>query len=208
MILLKQAPGQFRYTFHIPVALDQLQENSLIDLISQQLEKNNFPDPIKELVSISNPKNIEYITFYIHRAIVSDSSSFPVVANLHTKDEDNSTKIQPPWHRDRVVLVGDAAHAMPNFAAQGLNQGLEDAFTIAELIGQLAILDKLDDVEAIKKVLNKYDNIRRPLIEYVQQVTMSGLIYSSNHKEVDKYKQKIYARDFEKIKDNLCTSQI
>ena len=197
MILLNESPGQFRYTIHLPVSLNQLQENSRIYLILQQLENNNFPNAIKELVSISNPTNMEHLTFYIHRAIVSDSLSFPATANLHTKD--NSTTMQPPWHIGRVVLVGDAAHGMPNFAAQGVNQGLEDAFTIAELISKLAISDQLNDIEAIQEVFNKYENIRRPLMEYVQKITMSGLIYSTNHKELDKYKQQIYARDFEEI---------
>ena len=197
MILVSESPGQFRYIIHIPVALNQLQENSRIDLTLQHLENNNFPNAIKKLVSISDPTNIDHVTFYIHRATVSDSLSFPTTANLHT--EDNSTKMQPPWHIGRVVLVGDAAHGMPNFAAQGLNQGWEDAFTIAELISKLGILDKLNDIEAIQEVFNKYENIRRPLIEYVQKITMSGLIYSTNQKELDKYKQQIYARDFEEM---------
>ena len=197
MILFSQSPRQFRYTFHLPVSLNQLQENSQIDLILQQLENNNFPNAIKELVSISNPKNMEHMIFYIHRAIVSDSLSFPATANLHT--EVNSTKIQPPWHIGKVLLIGDAAHGMPNFAAQGLNQGLEDAFTIAELISKLASVDQLDDIEAIEKVFNQYENIRRTLIEYVQKVTMSGLIYSTNHEEVENYRQQIYGRDLQKI---------
>lgn len=203
IILLKDSPSQLRYTVHLPVSLNEVQENSLIDLILEQLDNNNFPKLIKELVLMSNPANMKYLTFYIHRTIFSDYLSFPSTANLRIKD--NSTTTQAPWHIGRVVLVGDAAHGMPNFAAQGVNQGFEDAFTIAELISQLAILNKLDDIEAIQKVFNQYENIRRPLMDYVQKVTMSGLIYSTNHEEREKYEQQIYLRDFEKIKDDLCT---
>jgi 2-polyprenyl-6-methoxyphenol hydroxylase-like FAD-dependent oxidoreductase len=47
-----------------------------------------------------------------------------------------------PWHRGRVVLVGDAAHACPPTLAQGAAQALEDASVLAEL---LLARDELDD---------------------------------------------------------------
>jgi 2-octaprenyl-6-methoxyphenol hydroxylase len=34
----------------------------------------------------------------------------------------------------RVALIGEAAHVMPPIGAQGLNLGLRDAATIAELV--------------------------------------------------------------------------
>ena len=39
-----------------------------------------------------------------------------------------------PWHRDRVVLIGDAAHSCPPTLAQGGAQALEDAAVLAELL--------------------------------------------------------------------------
>jgi 2-polyprenyl-6-methoxyphenol hydroxylase-like FAD-dependent oxidoreductase len=39
-----------------------------------------------------------------------------------------------PWHRGRVVLVGDAAHACPPTLAQGAAQAFEDAAVLAELL--------------------------------------------------------------------------
>ena len=201
MILLTRKPGKFTYLIHIPVELNQLHENSRIEVTLQQLEQNNFPHAIKELVRISNPANMQHRTYYIHRAIISDSLPFPDTANLHT--EDDSANIKPPWHAGRVVLVGDAAHGMPPFAAQGVNQGLEDALTIVELISKLAVSDKLNDENAIHEAFDKYESIRRPLIEYVQKVTMTGLSYSSNQKELDKYNQQIFARDFEQVVEDL-----
>jgi 2-polyprenyl-6-methoxyphenol hydroxylase-like FAD-dependent oxidoreductase len=47
-----------------------------------------------------------------------------------------------PWHRGRVVLIGDAAHACPPTLAQGAAQALEDAAVLAE---QLLAADTLTD---------------------------------------------------------------
>jgi 2-polyprenyl-6-methoxyphenol hydroxylase-like FAD-dependent oxidoreductase len=39
-----------------------------------------------------------------------------------------------PWNRDRVVLIGDAAHSCPPTLAQGAAQAMEDAAVLAELL--------------------------------------------------------------------------
>ncbi len=39
-----------------------------------------------------------------------------------------------PWHRGRVVLIGDAAHSCPPTLAQGGAQALEDATVLTELL--------------------------------------------------------------------------
>ncbi|WP_326950129.1 FAD-dependent oxidoreductase [Amycolatopsis sp. NBC_01307] len=49
--------------------------------------------------------------------------------------------LPPPWHRGRVVLVGDAVHSCPPTLAQGGAQALEDAAVLTEL------LDKHDRVD-------------------------------------------------------------
>ncbi len=47
-----------------------------------------------------------------------------------------------PWHRGRVVLLGDAAHCCPPTLAQGAAMAMEDAQVLAEL---LVAADTLDD---------------------------------------------------------------
>ena len=42
--------------------------------------------------------------------------------------------VEGPWHRGRVVLVGDAAHACPPTLAQGAAMSLEDVLVLAELL--------------------------------------------------------------------------
>lgn len=39
-----------------------------------------------------------------------------------------------PWHRGRVMIIGDAAHANPPVLAQGAAMGIEDAVVLAELL--------------------------------------------------------------------------
>lgn len=49
--------------------------------------------------------------------------------------------VPAPWHRGRVVLIGDAAHACPPTLAQGAAQALEDAAVLTELLLSSAAVD-------------------------------------------------------------------
>jgi 2-polyprenyl-6-methoxyphenol hydroxylase-like FAD-dependent oxidoreductase len=51
----------------------------------------------------------------------------------------------PPWHRGRVVLIGDAAHASSPHIAQGAAMAVEDAVVLAELAGSGAPVPELLD---------------------------------------------------------------
>ncbi|MGU3437720.1 FAD-dependent monooxygenase [Actinomycetes bacterium M1A6_2h] len=62
--------------------------------------------------------------------------------------------VDGPWHRGRVVLIGDAAHCCPPTLAQGGAQALEDASVLAEL---LLAADTVDD-----GVLTAFADRRRP----------------------------------------------
>jgi kynurenine 3-monooxygenase len=51
-----------------------------------------------------------------------------------------------PWHhRNRVLLLGDAAHAIVPFYGQGMNAAFEDCLALDRLIGELGV-DALDQV--------------------------------------------------------------
>jgi kynurenine 3-monooxygenase len=41
-----------------------------------------------------------------------------------------------PWHQQRVLLIGDAAHAIVPFHGQGLNCGFEDCVLLARLLAE------------------------------------------------------------------------
>lgn len=60
--------------------------------------------------------------------------------------------------RGRVVLIGDAAHAMSPSMAEGAGMALEDALVLAETV-------------ATGEPLEKYEARRRPRVAFVQRQT-------------------------------------
>jgi salicylate hydroxylase len=59
------------------------------------------------------------------------------------------------WTAGRVALLGDAAHAMLPFLAQGAAQGVEDAVTLAGCL-------KTAQPDAVEAALKRYEELRRP----------------------------------------------
>jgi 2-polyprenyl-6-methoxyphenol hydroxylase-like FAD-dependent oxidoreductase len=61
--------------------------------------------------------------------------------------------VAAPWHRGRLVLVGDAAHSCPPTLAQGCAQALEDATVLA---------DELLAADDVTTALTRYVDRRLP----------------------------------------------
>lgn len=68
----------------------------------------------------------------------------------------------PVWHGGRVVLVGDAAHAVGPHAGQGASMAIEDAVVLAAC---------LDSTNSLAKALRLYEALRRPRINKVVRAT-------------------------------------
>jgi 2-polyprenyl-6-methoxyphenol hydroxylase-like FAD-dependent oxidoreductase len=51
--------------------------------------------------------------------------------------------VPEPWHRGRVLLIGDAAHATTPHLAQGAAMAIEDAVLLGELLERAAPVDAL-----------------------------------------------------------------
>ena len=64
------------------------------------------------------------------------------------------------WHTERVVLMGDAAHAMVPHQGQGANQTIEDA---------IALADCLADADDVAPALRAYQESRRKRTARVQR---------------------------------------
>ena len=73
------------------------------------------------------------------------------------------------WHKGPVGLIGDAAHAMLPFQAQGAAMGIEDAAILAPLL-----VTEPDATSA----LARYQSLRKKRVERVQRVSArNGMIY-------------------------------
>ncbi|MBP5975573.1 FAD-dependent monooxygenase [Brasilonema sp. CT11] len=202
MMLFQRKGGQLGYIIHLALPLDSLKHKSgtaLIDLALLSLEKANFPTCLKQLVSLSPPANMLQRPYYIHRAMISDRLQFPSTANLNL--DTHPLEMQPAWKAQRVVLVGDAAHGMPPFMAQGANQGFEDALAIATLIANIKDKHDWDNTQAISEAFDKYEHLRRPFMVDIQKATLERLYWSD--KEWQDYSQKLYRRNFNKLLETL-----
>ncbi|WP_367129050.1 FAD-dependent monooxygenase [Saccharothrix sp. HUAS TT1] len=72
------------------------------------------------------------------------------------------------WVDGRVVLLGDAAHPMLHFAAQGACQGLEDAVVLGGLLDSGA--------EAFPERFRRYNAVRRERTADVQRVSRRSTV--------------------------------
>lgn len=79
---------------------------------------------------------------------------------------------------DRVALIGDAAHVVHPLAGQGLNMGLMDAATLAEVVINAAILRQ--DIGA-RTVLRKYERWRKgPNLGMLTIINAFNMQYANN----------------------------
>ena len=75
----------------------------------------------------------------------------------------------PRYTMDRVALLGDAAHAMTPFLAQGASQALEDSVVLAT---------ELADGGPVPAALDRYDRARRPRTQLIARMARTDPHYS------------------------------
>jgi salicylate hydroxylase len=68
------------------------------------------------------------------------------------------------WSDGRIALLGDAAHAMLPFFAQGAAQAVEDAVVLARCLEHA-------DAASIPQALARYEDVRRPRASEVQRMS-------------------------------------
>ncbi|KAH9216872.1 hypothetical protein DL95DRAFT_522348 [Leptodontidium sp. 2 PMI_412] len=86
----------------------------------------------------------------------------------------------PTYVKGRVMLVGDAAHAMTPTQSQGANQAIEDAEGL-ELLNNDAV-----DRDSLNAVLQQWERVRRPRASIVQDLS-SGVLSSHDITTVYKH---------------------
>ena len=76
-----------------------------------------------------------------------------------------STVSAPRWHEGGIGLIGDAAHAMLPFQAQGAAMAIEDAAILAPL---------LMTEPSAESAFTRYEALRRPRVEKVAKLSRSN----------------------------------
>jgi 2-polyprenyl-6-methoxyphenol hydroxylase-like FAD-dependent oxidoreductase len=75
----------------------------------------------------------------------------------------------------RVVLLGDAAHAIPPAAAQGSGMGFEDAETLAYVLSrlktELEVQDSAAPLPSMREYLRKWETARKERLKAVVDFT-------------------------------------
>jgi salicylate hydroxylase len=72
--------------------------------------------------------------------------------------------VLPVWGKGQITLLGDAAHAMPPFFAQGAAQAIEDAWVLARCLKAGG-----SGSGALAPALRRYESLRGPRTQAVQQ---------------------------------------
>jgi 2-polyprenyl-6-methoxyphenol hydroxylase-like FAD-dependent oxidoreductase len=109
-------------------------ENSLYAYIVEPAQDRSTLTPEEQLATMRELSLAYHGPWDDIREVLTDASTVH-----YTRFE---THLLPePWHRGRVVLIGDAAHTCPPTIAQGGAQALEDAAVLTELLTGADALD-------------------------------------------------------------------
>ena len=112
------------------------------------------------------------------------ADALPLIPNLERDFERNSAGLLATlyldrwYHRDRAVLLGDAAHAMVPFHGQGMNCAFEDCVALA------AHLEASDDREA---AFAAFQAERRPNARAIQAMALENYLEMRDRVDNDDY---------------------
>ncbi|KAM3065984.1 hypothetical protein ACMFMG_009795 [Clarireedia jacksonii] len=95
----------------------------------------------------------------------------------------------PTYYKQRIVLLGDAAHASTPHQGAGAGQAIEDSFVLSNLLGDIS------DAQDLEKVFHAYDAVRRPRSQKVVTTSRdAAAIYEFENEELGMDLQKIRER--------------
>jgi 2-polyprenyl-6-methoxyphenol hydroxylase-like FAD-dependent oxidoreductase len=133
---------------------------------------DSFPLAEEEAIARPDPAALAAVTRTLHAgdprpvrdiaaAIESVPRGYPVFDMAHL----------PRWHEDRVVLLGDAAHAVSPHAGQGASLAIEDAVVLAAC---------LKARPSLEQAFASYQHLRQARAEHVVKISR----YTGSQKQV------------------------
>lgn len=107
-----------------------------------QIKMNEWPDIVRSALEDINPETISMWPFYLVPRLDQWASA-----------------------RGRVIILGDAAHAIPPTAGQGVNQAFEDTYTLALLLSKQS--SRIPTSEALRR----WQDYRQKRVDKVLDLT-------------------------------------
>ena len=89
---------------------------------------------IYEKQNLITEKNIRSLYRLLHLGIYQNKVN--KILQIFSNIVYNLTKILPYWHKDRICLIGDAAHATSPALGQGANQAMQDGYLIGKYLSE------------------------------------------------------------------------
>lgn len=177
IILIRRSENAISYLFFAPISKESWQDMSQAEILKAGIEvlKNaEFPSVFTKLLSLTNVEKLTHRPLFIYPTTHGD--------------------IQLPWSNGRIVLAGDAAHAMPPFVAQGVNQGFEDVAVLVTFIDRLIKEHGLDNEHKIDKIFANYGQLRRSVVQQIQAAAMDNNQWSQQ--QWDEFNNVVYGREY------------
>lgn len=127
---------------------------------------NNYPAPESEAVPVRDPVAYGARLRAMHATDPLDDAAIlaangPVGRHYPIYD----MPVLPRWHSDRVVLLGDAAHAVSPHSGQGASMAIEDAVVLAACLAAES---------SPKAAFARYESLRRVRVRKAIEVGRAG----------------------------------
>jgi len=124
---------------------------------------SNLPDPTPMTIAQAREQSADAWLRRLREIYADEAPARDLLA--HTEPENltsfGSMEIMPKvprWHRGRMVLVGDSAHAPSSSSGQGASLAIESAIQLAQC---------LRDLPDAPSAFSRYESLRRPRVEKV-----------------------------------------
>ncbi|MAU76377.1 MAG: kynurenine 3-monooxygenase [Crocinitomicaceae bacterium] len=148
LMALPNPGGTFTCTLFAPFEGDESFDNIKSNGDVMAFFKRHFPDAIQHLPNL-----------------IDDWNSNPVSSLCTVKCH--------PWNiKSRVVIIGDAAHAMVPFFGQGMNSGFEDCTILSSLIDE----SQPNSEAEWHSLLDKYTRVRKPAGDAILDLALHNYI--------------------------------